>query len=88
MKDLSKILKKSGKIALWFSGIVLLLLVLIFIFIQSDTFNKFALDYTLDELNSSQTPRENNINAESIEGNILYGIKLNKGNITVRHDIA
>ena len=86
MKDLSKILKKSGKIALWFSGIVLLLLVLIFIFIQSDTFNKFALDYTLDELNSSQTPRENNINAESIEGNILYGIKLNKGNITVRHD--
>jgi len=83
---LTKILKKTGKIALWLFGGVILLLVFLFIFIQTDTFNKLALDYTLNELNSSQTPRENHINAESIEGNILYGIKLNKGNISVRND--
>ncbi len=86
MDGFTKILKKSGKILLWLFGGVLLLLVLLFIFIQTDTFNRFALDYTLDELNSSQTPRENHINAESITGNILYGIKLNKGNVTVRKD--
>ncbi|NOS85008.1 MAG: hypothetical protein HOP31_07695, partial [Ignavibacteria bacterium] len=86
MKILPKILRKSGKILLWLLGGVFLFLIFLYIFIQTDTFNKFALDYTLDELNTSQTPRENHINAESIDGNILYGIKLNKGNITVRND--
>lgn len=86
MKILPKILKKSGKIFLWLLGGVILFLIFLFIFIQTDAFNKFALDYTLNELNSSQTPRENHINAESIDGNILFGIKLNKGNVTVRND--
>jgi hypothetical protein len=79
MKILPKILKKSGKVLLWLSGGIILLLIFLLIFIQTDTFNKIALDYTLNELNTSQTPRDNHINAESIEGNIFYGIKLNKG---------
>ena len=86
MKILPKILKKSGKVLLWLSGGIILLLIFLLIFIQTDTFNKIALDYTLNELNTSQTPRDNHINAESIEGNIFYGIKLNNGNVIVRSD--
>ncbi len=80
------IVRKGGKILLWFSGSVILLLIILLIFIQTDTFNKFALEYTLNELNSSEQPRNNKINAESIEGNIFSGIKLNKGNVTVVTD--
>lgn len=83
---LNKILKKGSKILLFTFGAVILLLVVLLIFIQTDTFNKYALEYTLNELNSSQQPRDNKINAESIEGNILSGIKLIKGNITVKND--
>lgn len=86
MKTPSHILKKGGKILLWMAGMLFFLLIFLFIFVQSDTFNKIVLDYTLDELNTSQTPRDNHINAESIEGNIFYGIKLNNGNVTVRSD--
>lgn len=86
MNLLTKILKIGGKTLLWLLGGVFLLLLFLYIFIQTDTFNKFALEYTLDELNTSQTPRNNQINAESIEGNILYGIKLNEGNVMVRND--
>ncbi|HMQ99126.1 MAG TPA: translocation/assembly module TamB domain-containing protein [Ignavibacteria bacterium] len=86
MKKPSHILKKGGKILLWMAGAFFFLLIFLFIFVQSDTFNKIVLNYTLDELNTSQTPRDNHINAESIEGNIFYGIKLNKGSVTVRND--
>ena len=83
---LPAIIKKGGKILLWAFGSVILLLIILFIFIQTDTFNKYALEYTLNELNSSQQPRENKINAESIDGNIFDGIRLNKGNVSVKGD--
>ncbi len=83
---LPKFIKKGSKILLWIFGLVLLLVIFLFIFIQSDSFNKYALEYTLNELNTSQQPRENKINAESIDGNILNGIRLVKGSITVKED--
>ncbi len=83
---LSKFVKKGFKISLWIFGSVILLIIFLFVFIQTDLFNKYALEYTLNELNTSQQPRENKIHAESIDGNILSGIKLNKGDVTVRGD--
>jgi hypothetical protein len=83
---LPKFIKKGSKILLWIFGFVILLIIFLFIFIQTDLFNKYALEYTLNELNTSQQPRENKITAESIDGNILSGIKLNKGSVTVRGD--
>lgn len=80
------IAKKTGKIFLWILGIIILLVFALFIFIQTNAFNKLALEYTLDELNSSQKEKHNKINTESIEGNILNGIRLNKGSVTVFED--
>ncbi|MEO8513836.1 MAG: translocation/assembly module TamB domain-containing protein [Ignavibacteria bacterium] len=83
---LPAVIRKGGKILLWALGSVILLLIFLFIFIQTDTFNKYALEYTLNELNSSQQPRKNKINAESIDGNIFSGIRLNKGSVSVYED--
>ncbi len=80
------IIRKGGKVLLWIFGSIILLLIILFIFIQTDTFNKYALEYTLNELNSSQQPRDNKINAESIDGNIFDGIRLNKGSVSVKGD--
>lgn len=82
----SSIFKKTGKIFLWLFGALILLLTAVLIFIQTNAFNKLALEYTLDELNSSQQQKNNKINAESIDGNILSGIRLNKGSVTVYND--
>lgn len=81
-----RLLKISGIGLVSLIGFIILLVVFVYVFIQTDTFNKYALEYTLDELNSSQEPKQNKINAESIDGNILNGITLNKGNVTVRND--
>ncbi|MBN8584996.1 MAG: translocation/assembly module TamB domain-containing protein [Ignavibacteria bacterium] len=80
------VIKKAAKIMLWLTGSVIFLLIAIIIFIQTDKFNEIALEFTLDELNSAQKEKMNTINAESIEGNIFSGIKLNNGNITVKND--
>jgi hypothetical protein len=80
------IIKKSGKILIWIIGSVFLLIIALIIFIQTDVFNKYALEYTLDELNTSQSEKKNTINAESLNGNILTGITLNKGNVKVLED--
>jgi hypothetical protein len=82
----SAIARKTLKIILWISGVSVFLLIILYFFIQSETFNKLALDYTLKELNSTQNIRDNDIYAESIDGNILNGIKLHNGSVTVKSD--
>lgn len=66
-------------------GGLVCLVAAIIIFIQTDVFNKWALDFTLDKLNES-TYEDSRINAEEIEGNILTGLTLKHGSITVNSD--
>lgn len=80
------IARKLWKILIWFFAIILLLLIFIFIFIQTDTFNRYTLEYTISELNESQHTKNNNFYAQTIEGNIFSGIKLKNGSITVYND--
>src|SRR4030095_10035793 len=82
----TKTIKKIGKVFLFLIGFFLLFIIIFAIFIQTQTFNKYALEYTLKKLNVSQEPRQNKITAESIEGDLLSGIKLSNGSITVRED--
>lgn len=81
-----KILRKGGKLLLWSFGLFVLLLVLLFIFIQTDTFNKYLLEYTLKQLNPSINQKDYKLNAESLEGNLLNGIKLMQGSLTLKAD--
>ncbi len=78
--------KKLPKIFLYISGGFVVLLILLLIFIQTPIFNKIVLNYTINNLNESWKEKESNISAESIEGNILTGIRLNRGAITVKQD--
>lgn len=83
---LPKFIKIGGKIFLWLTCFIIALIAALLIFIQTDTFNKIALDYTLDKLNSSEEKKGNRINAESLTGNIFDGIRLSGGNVTVKED--
>lgn len=83
---LPKFLRIGGKIMLWLVGSVIVLVVALLIFIQTDTFNQYALEFTLDKLNSSEEKNGNRISAESLTGNIFDGIRLTGGKITVKDD--
>ena len=74
MKNISK------KILKIFAGIVaglIILILLLYVFIQTETFNRWALQFTLDKLNEDSQTRGININVDSIHGNILE--KLSQG---------
>jgi len=58
----------------------------IFIFIQTDMFSNLALDIALDKLNESLAEKDAVIHAESLNGNILKGFTLNNGSIKIKGD--
>ncbi|MEO8664545.1 MAG: hypothetical protein ABI462_03530, partial [Ignavibacteria bacterium] len=71
------------------AGIVISLVIvfiILFIAIRTDSFNKWALEFTLEKINSSWQEKDNRIEAESLTGSILEGIRLNKGAIFTKGD--
>lgn len=57
-----------------------------YFFIQTEIFNKWALQFTLDKLNQDSQTNGININADSIQGNILHGLILKKGGIKIENN--
>jgi hypothetical protein len=84
MKTFRKILKYF----IWFIGVTVVLLIALYFFIQTETFNRWALNFALNKLNNSENwlKKENTITVESINGNILKGLKVNNVFITVKKD--
>lgn len=83
--------KKSifAKLVKWFIVCIVLLFILlagIFIFIQTDTFDKIALGIVLDKINASLKDKDSEIYASSLEGNIFKGIVLKDGSVRVKND--
>ncbi len=71
------------------AGIIISLIILItlgYFFIQTESFNRWALQYTLDELNKDLQTRGVYINADSIQGNILEGLILKRACVSVNED--
>jgi len=64
----------------------LFVIILLFVFVQTDFFNKILLSYSLKELNDSWKTKESNIDAERLEGNILSGLTLTNAYIVVKGD--
>src|SRR5438128_1275180 len=81
-----KVLKKISKYLLWFFIFMVVLLVGLYFFVQTETFSRWALEYTLGKMNKSWEDKDNRVNAESIHGNILKGLKLYNGSIVVKGD--
>ncbi|MEO8209965.1 MAG: hypothetical protein ABI840_05360, partial [bacterium] len=85
-KKMNKIFKKVLKIFLWVLSIFIVLLIALFFFIQTDTFNSLALDYALGKLNKGWEQNQSHINVGSVRGNVLKGLILDSGTITVKQD--
>lgn len=83
---MNKFFKKALKIFLWFSGVLILLLLGIFLFIQTNTFNKLALDYAVEKLNEGLEQQNSKIEISSLNGNIFSGLILDSGLITIDND--
>jgi len=60
--------------------------VFLFLFVQTERFNTWLLDYSFNKLNESWKTKDGKIYAESLRGNIFTGLRLYNGNITVKKD--
>lgn len=54
-----------------------------YFFIQTENFNRCALQFTLDKLNGNSQKSGVDINIDSIQGNILHGLILKNGSIKI-----
>jgi len=71
------------------SGIVIFVILLVigtYFFIQTDTFNNIVLNFGKDKLNESWSGKNSSIQVESLQGNILKGLIINKGTIITEKD--
>ncbi len=83
-----KIFRKILKYFIWFIGVIVVLIIALYFFIQTETFNKWALNFTLNKLNNSESwiTKENTITVESINGNIFKGLRANNVSLIVKKD--
>lgn len=65
---------------------IIILIIGIIFFIQTDTFDKLALDFALIKINTALEPKRSTIYAESLTGNLLKGFTLNNGSVKVKDD--
>ena len=83
---ISSPLKIIGKIFLGLFIFIIMLIIGLYFFIQTDTFNKIALDFGIKRLNESWTEKKSNIQVENMTGNILKGLTINNGSIVTQGD--
>lgn len=68
-----------------FLGFLILLIVLVF-FLQTNFAKNWILHYAVDKINASLVEKESSIFAESIQGSIISGLRLNNAGIVVKSD--
>ncbi|MBL7129668.1 MAG: hypothetical protein ISS16_11880, partial [Ignavibacteria bacterium] len=79
-------LNKLFKFLLYFSLGFIALILGIIIFIQTSFFKNWLLQYALEKVNESLIDKQSVVSAESIEGSILGGFKLNNASLIVKTD--
>lgn len=70
----------------WILGAAILLIIAILIFIQTDFFNRLAVDFALEKINKDLEEKQSRVIVESLEGNILSGIELKNAAVIVKED--
>jgi hypothetical protein len=83
---MKKFLRITLRIVLGLVAFILLLIVGIYFFIQTETFNKWALDFGVQKLNEAWNLKDSRLEVQSLKGNILKGLTINKGAIIVSND--
>jgi hypothetical protein len=68
-----------------FLGLLLLIIALVFV-LQTSFAKNWILHYAVDKINESLVEKESRIYAESIEGSIISGLRLNNAGILVKND--
>ena len=84
--SMNRIPKKIFKIFMYVLLSVFILIAAIFIFIQTDIFNKIALDYAVENLNEGLKEKNSRINVRSLTGNIFTGLRMDSGSIVTEQD--
>ena len=79
-------LYKLSKFLLYFSLGFIALILGIIIIIQTSFFKNWLLQYALEKVNESLVDKQSIVSAESIEGSILGGFKLNNASLIVKTD--
>jgi hypothetical protein len=79
-------LRLLPKFILYPLELIILLLIVSFFFIQTNTFNRWALNIALSKLNDSWKEKEISVYAETLKGNILIGFRLMNAGIKVKSD--
>ena len=72
-------------IMIFFTALFILILILL-VFIQTDFFNKLALNYALDEVNISLAEKESSVSVGSLKGNLFKGLTFSNGSVIVKKD--
>lgn len=83
---MNRLPKKILKIVLYMLLSVFILMTAILIFIQTDTFNKIALDFAVEKLNEGLEKKDSRIHVTSLKGNIFTGLTLDSGSIVTAQD--
>lgn len=83
---MNKFFKILLKVVLGLVIFIIVLVISLYFFIQTDTFNNIALNFGKDKLNESWAGKNSSIQVESLQGNILKGLVINKGTIITEKD--
>ncbi|CAN5579885.1 hypothetical protein BH10BAC5_BH10BAC5_20340 [soil metagenome] len=83
---MKKPLRITLRIFAGFGIFIIMLIIGIYFFIQTDSFNKIALDFGVKRLNEAWNDKNARIDAGSMTGNILHGLTINGGSIVAESD--
>ena len=85
---MKKIVKIPLKIVAGIFISVIIVLIVIFFSMQTQGFNNWALELTLEKVNESWKEKDNTLSVSTLEGNILTGLRLNNGYVKIKNDTA
>ncbi|MFZ1320710.1 MAG: translocation/assembly module TamB domain-containing protein [Ignavibacteria bacterium] len=83
---MSRTSKKIFKILTCIIISFIFLSLMIFFFIQTETFNRWVLDFTLDKINKNSQTSGILVSVDSAQGNILKEINLKNGSVKILED--
>lgn len=86
LKGEKSIFKKLLKIFLYFFGGIIILLISLIILLQTTFFKSWVLHIAIDKINNSFVEKDSHFFAETLEGNIITGIRLKNVGAIVKQD--
>lgn len=80
------VLRRILKIFLYFFGFIILLIAALIILLQTTFFKSWVLHIAVDKINESFVEKDSRFYAETLEGNLITGIKIKNAGVIVKQD--